>query len=75
MLIHRFPSVEDARAWYETPAYQAVFPQYGPVRTTGCSSSRESTTPRTTETGRPAATRTHHHIHRRRHPIPEPSPP
>ena len=26
VLIHRFPSVEDARAWYERPAYQAALP-------------------------------------------------
>ncbi|MFD7282303.1 DUF1330 domain-containing protein [Streptomyces sp. NPDC059862] len=26
VLIHRFPSVEDARAWYESPAYQAALP-------------------------------------------------
>ncbi|PAZ10910.1 hypothetical protein CLM62_38300 [Streptomyces sp. SA15] len=26
VLIHRFPSVEDARAWYESRAYQAALP-------------------------------------------------
>jgi uncharacterized protein (DUF1330 family) len=26
VLIHRFPSVEHARAWYESPAYQAALP-------------------------------------------------
>ncbi|MFC9915728.1 DUF1330 domain-containing protein [Streptomyces sp. NPDC127197] len=26
VLIHRFPSAQDARAWYESPAYQAALP-------------------------------------------------
>ncbi|MFH9552684.1 DUF1330 domain-containing protein [Streptomyces sp. NPDC017435] len=26
VLIHPFPSVADARAWYESPAYQAALP-------------------------------------------------
>ena len=26
ILIHRFPSVEQARAWYESPAYQEALP-------------------------------------------------
>ncbi|WP_416985098.1 DUF1330 domain-containing protein [Streptomyces sp. T028] len=26
VLIHRFPSVKDARAWYDSPAYQAALP-------------------------------------------------
>lgn len=26
VLIHRFPSTQDARAWYESPAYQAALP-------------------------------------------------
>ncbi|MGY4925793.1 DUF1330 domain-containing protein [Streptomyces sp. 900105755] len=26
VLIHRFPSVADARAWHESPAYQAALP-------------------------------------------------
>lgn len=24
--IHRFPTAEDARAWYDSPAYQAALP-------------------------------------------------
>jgi uncharacterized protein (DUF1330 family) len=26
VLIHRFPTVQDARAWYESPAYQEALP-------------------------------------------------
>lgn len=26
VLIHRFPSAQEARAWYESPAYQAALP-------------------------------------------------
>ncbi|MEU1273780.1 DUF1330 domain-containing protein [Streptomyces sp. NPDC005799] len=26
VLIHRFPGAEDARAWYDSPAYQAALP-------------------------------------------------
>ncbi|MGA5441561.1 DUF1330 domain-containing protein [Streptomyces griseoincarnatus] len=26
VLIHRFPSAQDARDWYESPAYQAALP-------------------------------------------------